>query len=70
LKQEKEAKECFISLEKFAKKRAYLFWSTQNYRALSAAVILENTLNYGNFTDAQEAIKIIGLKESAKIFRG
>lgn len=56
-------------MEKFAKKRPYLFWSTNNYKNLSSAVILENTLNYGNFDDVKEALKVIGLKKSAAIFK-
>lgn len=56
-------------MEKFAKKRPYLFWSTNNYKNLSSAVILENTLNYGNFDDVKEALKLIGLKKSAAIFK-
>ncbi len=56
-------------MEKFAKKRPYLFWSTNNYKNLSPAVVLENTLNYGNFDDVKEALKVIGLKKSAAIFK-
>ncbi len=58
-----------MNLEKFVKKRPYLFWSTRNYKNLSTAVILENTLNYGDFSDVKELVKSIGPKESAKIFR-
>lgn len=56
-------------MEKFAKKRPYLFWSTNNYKNLSSAVVLENTLNYGNFDDVKEVLKLIGLKKSASIFK-
>ncbi|MFA5024682.1 MAG: hypothetical protein WC523_07075 [Patescibacteria group bacterium] len=56
-------------MEKFVKERPYLFWSTANYRGLSAAVILENTLNYGDFSDAQELFKILGFNRAAAIFR-
>jgi hypothetical protein len=56
-------------MEKFAKARPYLFWSTTDYRALSAAVILENTLNYGEWADVMAVFKILGLKKAAAIFR-
>jgi len=56
-------------MEKFAKKRPYLFWSTNNYKNLSAAVVLENTLNYGDFNDVKEVLSLIGLKKSALIFK-
>lgn len=56
-------------MEKFAKKRPYLFWSTNDYKNLSPAVVLENTLNYGNFDDVKEVFKLIGLKKSAAIFK-
>ena len=55
-------------MEKFAKARPYLFWSTTDYRSLSAAVILENTLNYGDFSDVLILLKILGLKRAAAIF--
>lgn len=56
-------------MEKFAKKRPYLFWSTNNYKNLSPAVVLENTLNYGDFNDVKEVLKLIGLKKAAAIFK-
>jgi hypothetical protein len=56
-------------MEKFAKKRPYLFWSTNNYKNLSPAVVLENTLNFGDFDDVKEVVKLIGLKKSAAIFK-
>jgi len=56
-------------MEKFAKNRPYLFWSTTNYRSLSPAVILENTLNYGDFSDVQELMRGLGKNRAALIFR-
>ncbi len=56
-------------MEKFIRKRPYLFWSTDNYRGLSAAVVLENTLNYGDFSDAKELFGILGIGRAAAIFR-
>jgi len=55
-------------MEKFVKNRPYLFWSTLNYKKLSAEIVLENTLNYGDFSDVLLLFKILGLKQAALIF--
>jgi len=36
---------------------------------LSLAVVLENTLNYGNWDDVKEVFRLIGLKKAAGIFK-
>lgn len=36
---------------------------------LSEASIVEHVLNYGDWDDVQEMIKILGLKKTAKIFQ-
>ena len=56
-------------LTKFIKKRGYLIWWVKKYEALDAAAIVEATLNYGDWDDVQELIKILGMKETARIFR-
>jgi len=56
-------------IQDFIKKRPYLVWSTRNYEALSDATILEAVLNYGDWDDVKKAIKILGLKKAARIFR-
>lgn len=56
-------------MEKFARQRPYLFWSTTDYRSLSAVAVLEQTLNYGDFSDVQELFKILGINRAATIFR-
>jgi len=56
-------------LTKFIKKRPYLIWWVKKYEALDAAAIVEATLNYGDWDDVQELIKILGMKETARIFR-
>ncbi len=55
-------------MEKFAKTRPFLFWSTADYASLSEAVVLENTLNFGDFADVKELLALIGIKRAAKIF--
>lgn len=52
----------------FVRKRKYLFWSTKNYDGLDAAAVLEGVLNYGDMDDVRELLKLIGIKEAAKIF--
>lgn len=57
-----------MQLEKFIKKRPYLIWYTKNYKKLSAESIVETVLNHGDWADVQALIKILGIKETAKIF--
>lgn len=58
-----------MSVKNFIKKRKYLVWWTKNHDKLSNESIVEATLNYGNWDDVQELIKILGIKKVAKIFR-
>ena len=53
----------------FIKKRPYLIWYVKNYDKLSDESIVEHTLNYGDWDDVQKMIKILGIKETATIFR-
>ncbi|MBI4135417.1 hypothetical protein HY477_01650 [Candidatus Uhrbacteria bacterium] len=57
------------ALRRFIKKRKYLIWYTENFDNLPASSIVEATLNYGNWDDVQKLIKILGIKEVARIFR-
>lgn len=56
-------------LRKFIKDRSYLIWYVKNLENLSVESIVEHTLNYGNWDDVQKLIGILGVKETAKIFR-
>ena len=58
-----------MTIGNFVKKRKYLFWSTKNYDNLSPEVVVEGVLNYGNWDDVQELIKILGMEKVATIFR-
>lgn len=58
-----------MTLASFIKKRPYLIWWTKNYDKLGAEPIVEATLNYGDWEDVQQLIKILGIKKVAKIFR-
>jgi len=53
----------------FAKKRPYLFWSTNNFESLSEDIIVETVLNLGTWEDTQELMKILGIKKTAAIFQ-
>lgn len=58
-----------MTLSSFIKKRPYLIWYTKNYDNLSQQAVVEAVLNYGNWEDVQELIKILGMKKVAAIFR-
>ncbi len=56
-------------LKKFMKDRKYLVWYVKNPENLPVESIVEHTLNYGDWDDVQKLIEIIGIKQTAKIFR-
>jgi hypothetical protein len=56
-------------INKFIKKRPGLVWSTRQYDKLSEEAIVEAVLNYGNFKDVNEIIKILGIKRIFEIFK-
>jgi len=58
-----------MQLSAFIKKRPYLIWHTKNYEGLSLESVVEAVLNYGNWDDFQELVKISGIKKIAAIFR-
>ncbi|MFA6376889.1 MAG: hypothetical protein WCX69_05835 [Candidatus Paceibacterota bacterium] len=56
-------------INEFIKKRPGLVWSTMQYDKLSEEAIVEAVLNYGNFKDVNEIIRILGIKRVAEIFK-
>lgn len=58
-----------MDIHEFIKKRKYLIWWVKDYDKLNAESIVEATLNYGDWNDVQELIKILGIKKVAAIFR-
>ena len=56
-------------LSAFIKSRPYLIWYVMERSALDQDSIVEHTLNYGDWSDVQEMIKILGLEKTAAIFR-
>jgi hypothetical protein len=55
-------------LRKFMKARKYLVWYVKNPQDSPVELIVESTLNYGDWDDVQKLIKIIGIKKMAEIF--
>lgn len=58
-----------MTIHDFIKKRKHLVWWVKNYDKLKAEAVVEATLNYGDWDDAQALFKILGLNRTAKIFR-
>lgn len=58
-----------MTIGEFVKKKKHLFWSTKNYTGLSKAAVVETILNYGNMDDVRELISILGIQETARVFR-
>jgi len=53
----------------FITNRKYLIWYVRDYRALNEEAVVEATLNYGDWSDVQELIRILGIERVARIFR-
>jgi len=58
-----------MNINQFIKRHSHLVWYTKNYDQLSPESIVEAVLNYGDWDEVQEMIKILGIKKVAKIFR-
>jgi hypothetical protein len=58
-----------MDIHQFIKKRPYLVWYVKDLEKLSDESIVEHVLNYGNWDDVQEMIKILGMSKTAEIFR-
>lgn len=58
-----------MNLKTFMRKRKHLVWYVKNPEDLNVESIVEHTLNYGDWDDVQELIKIIGIKKMAEVFR-
>jgi len=58
-----------MTIHQFIKTRPHLIWYVKNLDKLSEESIVEHVLNYGDWDDVQEMIKILGMKKTAKIFR-
>ena len=56
------------NIHEFIKERPYLVWYVKDLDKLNEESIVEHVLNYGNWDDVQEMIKILGVKKIAEIF--
>lgn len=57
------------AIHDFIVARKHLVWYVKDHRALNEEAIVEATLNYGNWNDVQEMIRILGITRAAEIFR-
>lgn len=58
-----------MRVQDLIKQKPYLLWFTKNYKELSDASVVEAVLNYGDWSDVQKVIKILGVKKTALIFK-
>lgn len=58
-----------MTIHDFIKERPYLVWYVKDLSNLSEESIVEHVLNYGDWNDVQEMVKILGMGKTAKIFR-
>ena len=58
-----------MELQEFIKKRPYFIWWTRDCDRLSDEAIVEATLNYGDWSDVQDMIRLVGIRRAADIFR-
>jgi len=58
----------FFKVQDIIKAKPYLAWFTSQYNQLSAAAVLEQIINYGDWDDVQAYIKLVGMKKTAAIY--
>ncbi len=58
-----------MTIKEFIKQRQYLVWDTKDPTLLSNESIVEACLNYGNFKDFKNLLKILGTAKTASIFQ-
>ena len=57
-----------MTVNAIIKNKPYLAWYIKDPENLSEQSVLEHVLNYGNWEDVQQFIKIKGMEGSAKLF--
>jgi len=57
------------TLRDFIAARPHLIWYSKDYDRMDEDAIVEATLNYGNWKDVQELIRILGIDTVAAIFK-
>src|SRR3989338_11404744 len=56
------------ALAAFTASRRGLVWYVKDPRALSREAVVQAVLNYGNWRDVQELIRILGMEGAARAF--
>jgi hypothetical protein len=56
-------------IQEFIKNRPHLIWYSKDYEHLADESIVEHVLNYGDWEDFKEMIRIMGMERAAEIFR-
>ena len=56
---------CMTEIQEFIKKRPHLIWYVKDYEHLGEESIVEHVLNYGDWNDFQEMIRIMGIERAA-----
>jgi hypothetical protein len=51
------------------RKNPHLIWYSKNYDGFEERTIFEHVLNYGQWEDVQELVRIYGFKESLKVLK-
>jgi hypothetical protein len=57
-----------MTVNNIIKNKPYLAWYVKDPEKLSEESVLEHVLNYGNWEDVQQFIKIKGKNETAELF--
>jgi hypothetical protein len=57
-----------MTIHEFIKERRHLIWYVRDLKTVSTDAIVEAVLNYGDFDDVKEMIKILGIDTVADIF--
>lgn len=57
-----------MTVNNIIKNKPYLAWYIKNPEKLSEESVLEHVLNYGNWEDVQQFIKIRGIEKTASLF--
>jgi hypothetical protein len=56
-------------IQQFIKNRPHLIWYSKDYEHMADESIVEHVLNYGDWEDFKEMIRIMGMDRAAEIFR-
>jgi len=55
-------------LQSFIAARPHLIWYSKDYARMGEESIVQAALNYGNWDDVQELLRIMGVERAAEVF--